>query len=102
MVIKIREQQDLAMVHGVPQSKVDGRTALINRIRGYLAERGMVIPKSAHQVRKHLPSILGNAEKSVVHALRALFAERYQTLVAMDNAIKAMDRRINALCRKMP
>lgn len=33
-VIKNREQQDLAMVHVIRQRKADGRTALINRIRG--------------------------------------------------------------------
>jgi transposase len=94
------EQQDLAMVHGIRQGKVEERTALINQIRGHLAERGIVLPKSANQVRKQLPSILEDAENQLSTLSRSLFAEQYQALVAMDEAIKAVERQIDALCRQ--
>ena len=100
VAIKNREQQDLAMVHGIRQGKVEERTALINQIRGHLAERGLVLPKSANQVRKQLPSILEDAENQLSTLSRSLFAQQYQALVAMDDAIKAMDRQIEALCRQ--
>jgi transposase len=100
VAIKNMEQQDLAMVHGIRQSKVEERTALINQIRGHLAERGLVVPKGANQLRKQLPSILEDAENQLSTLSRALFAEQYQALVAMDAAIKAVDRQIEALCRQ--
>lgn len=100
VTIKNMEQQDLAMVHGIRQSKVEERTALINQIRGHLAERGLVVPKGANQLRKQLPSILEDAENQLSTLSRSLFAEQYRALVAMDEAIKALDRQIEALCRQ--
>ncbi|WP_305908803.1 IS110 family transposase [Methylomarinum sp. Ch1-1] len=99
VAIKGIEQQDLAMLQGVRRGKVDERTALVNQMRGYLAERGIVLPRSVNQFRKQLPSILEDGENDLSTLSRKLFAEQYQALKALDEAIRALDREITAVCQ---
>ena len=52
------EQQDLQTLHRVRSTAVAHRTALINQIRGILAEYGIVLARGASNVRNLLPVIL--------------------------------------------
>lgn len=94
------EQQDLAMLQGIRRGKVDERTALANQLRGHLAERGIVLPRSVNQLRKQLPDILEDENNSLSTLSRKLFAEQYQALKDLDQAISALDREIIAVCQQ--
>jgi transposase len=98
VAIKTLEQQDIQLIHTVRQSLVDQRTALVNQIRGWLSERGIVIHEGIHQVRKQLPSILEEADNNLTGLSRELLNERYVQLVQLDDAIKQQDRRMSRLC----
>ena len=100
VAIKSIEQQDLAMLQGVRQGKVDERTALVNQIRGYLAERGIVLPRSVNRVRKQLPCIIEDGENDLSVLSRRLFSDQYQALTELDKAIKALDQQIAAISRQ--
>lgn len=50
--IKSEEQQSRLMVHRARQGFVDQRTATVNRVRGLLAEFGIVLPLKAQVVRR--------------------------------------------------
>ena len=50
--VKSAEQQAILSLHRVRQGFVEQRTATINRIRGLLAEFGMVLPQRADEVRR--------------------------------------------------
>src|SRR5438445_9629242 len=50
--VKSLEQQSDLSLHRVRQGFVEQRTATINRIRGLLAEFGVVLPQRAEQVRR--------------------------------------------------
>jgi transposase len=50
--VKSEEQQSRLMVHRARQGYVTARTATINRIRGLLAEFGVVLPLKAEVVRR--------------------------------------------------
>lgn len=50
--VKSAEQQAILSLHRVRQGYVEQRTATINRIRGLLAEFGMVLPQRAAEVRR--------------------------------------------------
>jgi transposase len=60
---KSQDQQAQLMVHRARQGFVTARTACINRIRGLLAEFGIVLPLKAEIVRRqaadHLPELPG-------------------------------------------
>src|SRR5256885_6981969 len=50
--VKSAEQQAILSLHRVRQGFIEQRTATINRIRGLLAEFGIVLPQRAEQVRR--------------------------------------------------
>ena len=69
--IKTLDQQALLTLHRVRQGFVVERTAVVNRIRGLLAEFGVVIPQRMESLRRelsaHCETLPGLADrKSVV------------------------------------
>ena len=70
--VKSAEQQALLAVHRVRQGFVEERTATINRLRGLLAEFGVVLPLKATTVRRqaaqHLDAlpVLGTARARLI------------------------------------
>lgn len=100
VVVKNLEQQEMQILHRLRQDLIYQRTALTNRIRGFLSELGIVIPQGVNQVRKQLPLILEDAENGLPSLSRELFAEMYEALSKLDDDIKAQDRRINRLCEQ--
>jgi transposase len=75
VAIKRIEQQDLQALHRIREPLVKDRTALVNQIRGLLAEYGVVIPQGIEQVGQALPRILEEAENGLTAFARALFTE---------------------------
>jgi transposase len=67
--IKSLEQQSVLALHRVRQGFVEERTATINRVRGLLAEFGVVIAQRAIEVRRQVPALL---ERLPSHAARCL------------------------------
>lgn len=59
--IKTVEQQEIQMLHRYRKSLVHDRTALGNRMRGYLREVGLLLVVGFSQVRKQVPSLLEDA-----------------------------------------
>lgn len=57
--VKSAEQQAILSLHRVRQGYVEQRTATINRIRGLLAEFGMVLPQRAAEVRRAAVALAG-------------------------------------------
>lgn len=52
----------MQMLLRLRQDLVYQRTALTNRIRGFLSKLGIVLLQGVNQLRKHLPLILEDAE----------------------------------------
>jgi transposase len=76
---------------------MQSRTALANQIRGLLMEYGLVMPKKIGQLRQGLPVILGDAENELSDQTRALFAELYRELQALDQRITQRDKQLLAI-----
>jgi transposase len=47
--VKSVPQQDMQALHRIRERQIKARTALLNQIRGFLAEYGIVIPQRASQ-----------------------------------------------------
>ena len=63
-------------------------------------ERGIVIAKGIHRVRKELPFILEDADNGLTYLSRELFAEQYDKLKELDKVIKSHEQRIARLCNQ--
>jgi transposase len=85
--IKAVDQQDRQALHRIRERQIKGRTALVNPMRGLLAEYGVIIPQGVAQVRHKLPFILEDA----TNGLTMLAREWVQALAA---ELQALDQRI--------
>ena len=63
--IKTEDQLDLQALHRVRDRLVHRRTALINQIRGFLLERGIIFAKGPANLRKQMPSLLEDADQNL-------------------------------------
>lgn len=95
--VKTTEQQDINLVHRVRQGLVEARTALVNRTRGLLGEYGLIIGQGISQVRRRLPELLEDAESALSGPARAVFADLYAQLQALDAQLQRYDAQLQAL-----
>jgi transposase len=94
--IKSVEQQDIQNLHRQRERIKKARTALVNQVRGLLAEYGIVINKGVAAVRKGLPGILEDAENGLTMRSRELFADLSEELRLLDERFKHSDKQIEA------
>jgi transposase len=105
--IKSVEQQDIQNLHRQRERIKKARTALVNQVRGLLAEYGIVINKGVAAVRKGLPGILGEAENGLTMRGRGLFADLLEELRALDERFKQSEKQIeisnrgNEVCQRL-
>lgn len=97
--VKSPQQQAELAVHRIRQRLMGGRTALINQLRGLLAEFGLVLASGANQVRSKLPAMLESSGKSLPPLALELFHELYDELRQLEQRLAAHDRRIERLYR---
>ena len=98
--IKSVEQQDVQNFHRQRERIKKERTALVNQVRGLLAEYGVVINKGVAAVRKRLPEILEDAENGLTTRSRELFAELLEELQVLDQRFEQCGQRIASLNQK--
>ena len=100
-------QEDIQSIHRVRSRLVSERTALVNQIRGLLAEYGIVVPQGISKIRQALPEILEDAENELSHTGRQLFSDLHGEIGEKDKRIKAYNARIeeifksNESCQKI-
>ena len=72
--IKTDDQLDLQALHRVRDRLMIRRTSVINQIRAFLLERGMVFAKSPIRLREAIPEVLENANENLTPRMRNLVA----------------------------
>src|SRR6202041_4103974 len=61
-------------IHRVCDRLIARRTAVINQLRAFLLERGLVFAKSPARLRERMPEILENADEDLTPRMRNLLA----------------------------
>lgn len=97
--VKSPEQQAELAMHRIRRRLMGERTALINQLRGLLAEYGVVLPQGASHVRSKLPALLENSSESLPPLAVELFRDLYEELCQIESRIGAYDRRVERLYR---
>ena len=72
--IKTDDQLDLQALHRVRERLMIRRTSVINQIRSFLMERGIVFAKSPIRLREAIPEVLENANEDLTPRMRNLVA----------------------------
>ena len=105
--VKTTAQQDLQALHRLRDGLIRQRTVWINRTRGLLAERGLVVARGVTAFRRALPALLEDGENALSVLFRELLAEQYAQVVQLDERIAVYDRRLAAIattdaaCRRL-
>ena len=85
-------QTDLIQVHRVLDRMVRQRTALINQIRGFLSEYGIVVAQGKENLLAAMPDLLEDAENGLTPSSRALFQEMYEQWRQANEAIDRIEK----------
>lgn len=99
VLVKTAEQQAVLTVHRARSLIVGERTALVNQIRVFLTEYGIILPQGRSQVRSQLPRILEDAENALSYLAREAFSDQYVRLCELDRIILGYDHKIDALAK---
>src|SRR6266699_2504988 len=91
--IKSVEQQALLSLHRIRQGLIEERTATINRLRGVLAEFGVVFAQSAARLQRALPAVLADEERLPALVQRSVQMLR-EHLHDLDSRVAEFDRGI--------
>lgn len=89
--VKSLEQQALLSVHRVRQGFIAERTAVINRLRGLLAEFGVVLPARADTVRRQASA----AAEAIPVLARRVISDLLAHVRLLDERIGEYDRELD-------
>ena len=98
--IKTVDQQAILAWHSVREGWKEERTALLNRVRGLLAEFGIVIGRSSDRLLKALPEL--TEDSRLPDAMRALLLEAREQFAALHARLARCDAQIAAHAMNSP
>jgi hypothetical protein len=91
-----------AGVHRVRQQLVKSRTALINQVRGLLAEHGIVIPQGHAQLHHGLALILEDTDQRLSGLMREILSESSERLKFIEARLHQYELQIERPFRRDP
>jgi len=94
------EQQELQAIHRIREQQIKQRTALVNQIRGLLAEIGIVIPQGIGHIRKGFYSIIEDGSNNLTCVFRELFLDLYNQFKDIDKRIDIYDKKIETVAKE--
>jgi transposase len=94
--VKTAGQQAVLAVHRLREGFKEERTACINRIRGLLAEFGLVFPQSPAVLRERLPDVIEDAGNEMPHLARVVLQRAQLQWVELEGHLAWCDERIAA------
>ena len=100
--IKSREQQGVMSLHRVREGFKEERTACINRIRGVLAEFGLVFNKSPKALRAKLADVIEDAQNELDARARWVLQRAYDHWRELDEHMRWSDRQVGQHVRSCP
>jgi len=98
--IKSVEQQDVQMLHKLRRSVSNERTRMSNRLRGLLAEYGVIIPKGITALRRELPLALEDAENGLSARARELLHRQYRRFLDAEEELAWYDQEVECLAKE--
>jgi len=101
-------QTDILVLHKLIDRKIQSRTALINQIRGFLNEYGIVVSPGKERLLKALPELLEDAEngltgpaREVLHSLLEEWREANRQIQAHEAKLKQAAKQLEPARRLM-
>src|SRR5450432_4590923 len=105
--IKTDDQLDLQAMHRVRDRLVARRTSVINQLRAFLLERGLVFAKSPAKLRERIPDVLENADENLTPRMRNLLSWLWDEWKDLEQQLNLLNLEVNqiassdAACRRL-
>ncbi len=96
---KTNEQLDLQALHRVRSRLVSERTAVINQIRGFVLERGIIVRQGLRFLRQALPDILAKRTDVLSPRMVRIVADLASDWRQLDERIEAVTDEIKMLAK---
>jgi len=96
VAVKTVEQQVVLSLHRVRQGYIKARTAQANRIRGLLAEFGVIIPVGINNVPTQAPGLMALAGDQVPQGIRTLIDMEIEHFKLLDQRAQQLDLQIKS------
>ncbi len=93
---KTLTQQGMLCVHRLREGFKEERVACINRIRGLLAEFGVVLPQSTQALRSHLSDVIEDASNDIAGMARLALQRAQEHWREIDSQVQWCDDRLSA------
>jgi transposase len=98
--VKSADQQAALCVHRVRQGVVRDRTAWVNRLRGLLAEFGIVLAKGRYAVQSAVPAILGDEDNGLPQLAREMIHDLWLSVQQANEQVLSYDRALGRIARE--
>jgi transposase len=95
--IKTDDQLDLQALHRVRDRLIARRTSVINQLRAFLLERGLVFAKSPARLRERMPEILENAEEDLTARMRKLLAQLWNEWKDLEQRVVDLNQEVELI-----
>src|SRR6202043_1596772 len=95
--IKTDDQLDLQAIHRVRDRLISRRTAVINQLRAFLLERGLVFAKTPSKLREAMPDILENAEADLTPQMRNLIDMLWSEWKTVEQQIEELTTQLERI-----
>ena len=96
--IKTDDQLDLQAIHRVRDRLVSRRTAVINQIRAFLLERGLVFAKSPAKLKAVMADILENADADLTPMMRNLVNVLWSEWKLIEQQLDELNDELERIC----
>src|SRR5450631_3134660 len=100
--IKTEDQLDLQALHRVRDRLIARRTSVINQLRAFLLERGLVFAKSPAKLRERIPEILENADENLTPRMRNLLALLWDEWKDLDQQLDDLNQEVERIASSDP
>src|SRR5919199_4692817 len=100
--VKDLAQQDIQALHRVRERLVTARTALVNEIRGLLAEYGIVLPQGVAQLRQTFVCTLETEQAKLTPLGQELFHKLFEEFGKLDKEVAYYQEKLEALAHTHP
>jgi transposase len=98
--IKSAEQLDLQALHRIRSRLVGHRTAVINQLRRFLLECGVIVPQGPARLREILPSVLAQRTDVFSPRMIRLIEELADDWRRLDDRVDVVTSEVHALARQ--
>ena len=98
--IKEFEHQDMQCLHRARERLIKQKVALINQIRGFFQEYGVLTPDSRHKMITGLAELIEKSDSKLSPMIREILLDLREELKAVMDRIEKMEKKIEQLFKQ--